>query len=80
MGLVMLRSRLPMVNCTQVLEGMSERIRMGIEAAETDLSKEKEKKQQEEVRTSCSAAKLPHVTSLPVKCYVVCVTRFCRGC
>ena len=78
----MLHFWLPMVNCTQVLEGMSERIRMGIEAAETDLSKEKEKKQQEEVGTSCSAlgSKLPHVTSLPVKCYVVCVTWFCRGC
>ena len=34
-----------MLNCTQILEGMSEKIRMGIEAAQTDLSKEKEKKQ-----------------------------------
>ena len=36
----------------QFIEGMSEKIRKGIEAAETDLSKEKEKKQQEEVLES----------------------------
>ena len=34
----------------QFIEGMSEKIRKGIEAAETDLSKEKEKLTQEEVR------------------------------
>lgn len=80
--LAVMHSWLPMLNCTQVLEGMSEKIRMGIEAAETDLSKEKEKKQQEEVRAFCSAleSKLPLVMSLPIKCYVVCVTLFCRGC
>ena len=57
---------------------MSEKIRMGIEAAETDLSKEKEKKQQEEV--NALGSKIPLVMSLPIKCYVVCVTWFCRGC
>jgi len=41
------------LNFAQFLEGMSEKIRMGIETAETDLSKEKEKKQQEEVRAFC---------------------------
>jgi len=41
------------LNFAQFLEGMSEKIRMGIETAETDLSKEKEKKQQEEVRIFC---------------------------
>lgn len=71
-GLVMMLS---MFNCTQILEGMSEKIRMGIEAAQTDLSKEKEKKQQEEVNhfLQCSGVK---ATSL---CYVVCVTRFLQG-
>ena len=34
---------------SQFLDGMSEKIRQGIQAAETDLSKEKEKLQQEEV-------------------------------
>ena len=48
-----------MLNCTQVLEGMSEKIRMGIEAAETDLNKVKEKKQEEEVNALWS--KLPHI-------------------
>ena len=33
----------------QFLEGMAEKIVQGIEAAETDLSKEKEQKSQEEV-------------------------------
>lgn len=65
-----------MLNCTQILEGMSEKIRMGIEAAQTDLSKEKEKKQQEEVKPFCSAlgSKLPH-------CVMLCVSLgSCRGC
>ena len=49
--------------CSQVLEGMSEKIRMGIEAAETGLSKEKEKKQQEEV--NALGSKLPHIIHYP---------------
>lgn len=35
----------------QFLEGMSEKIKKGIEAAQTDIIKEKEQKEQEEVNT-----------------------------
>ena len=35
----------------QFLEGMSEKIKKGIEAAQTDIIKEKEQKEQEEVHT-----------------------------
>ena len=64
-----------MVNCTQILEGMSEKIRMGIEAAQTDLSKEKEKKQQEEVKAFCMLWGQSYLTVL----CCVCVTRFLQG-
>ena len=65
-----------MVNCTQILEGMSEKIRMGIEAAQTDLSKEKEKKQQEEVKAFCSALGQSYLTVL---CVCVSLGSY-RGC
>lgn len=60
-----------MLNCTQILEGMSEKIRMGIEAAQTDLSKEKEKKQQEEVKPFCSALGSNCLTVLCCVCHSV---------
>ena len=37
----------------QFLEGMSEKIKKGIEAAESDLNKEKEQREQEEVSYWC---------------------------
>ena len=60
-----------MVNCTQILEGMSEKIRMGIEAAQTDLSKEKEKKQQEEVKTFCMLWGQSYLAVLCCACHSV---------
>ena len=42
-----------MVCAVQFLQGMSEKIKQGIEAAQTDLVKEKALKEQEEVRKGC---------------------------